>query len=103
MELDAYNSRKIKIIGFLMTFLILVIHGRYLEAETMTAPYWLQTCLGDGICRIAVPSFFFISGLLLFKSIDYFRLDVFWDKINKRIKTLLVPYFLWNLIFVFCS
>lgn len=100
MVISSYNSRKIRTIGFLMTFLILVIHGRYLEAETMTVPYWIQTCLGDGICRIAVPTFFFISGLLLFKSVDDFKLDIFVNIIKKRIRTLFVPYVLWCLIFV---
>lgn len=42
--------------------------------------------------HIAVPTFFFISGYLFFVNIETF------NKLKKRIKTLVVPYFLWNLI-----
>lgn len=44
-----------------------------------------------------MPSFFFISGFLFFNSI---KKRAFWvsfkEKIKKRFKTLLIPYFFWN-------
>lgn len=41
---------------------------------------------------------FFISGYLFFVNIETFNKDVYFNKLKKRIKTLVVPYFLWNLI-----
>ena len=46
---------------------------------------------------MAVPLFFFISGYLFFLQKD-FNAVIYKKKIHSRIKTLLVPYFLWNLI-----
>ena len=50
------------------------------------------------ICPIAVPSFFFISGYLFFKGLEDWNHQVWKRKMTKRIKTLLVPFILWNLI-----
>jgi fucose 4-O-acetylase-like acetyltransferase len=42
-----------------------------------------------------VPVFFFISGFLFFYSVD-FNTDVYKRKIKSRVKTLLIPYIIWN-------
>ena len=47
---------------------------------------------------LAVPAFFAISGYLFFDWQGKFTKDVYAQKIRKRVKTLLVPYLLWNLI-----
>lgn len=47
---------------------------------------------------IAVPLFFFISGLLFFKE-GLFDLALYGKKLKKRIHTILVPYLLWNIIY----
>ena len=44
-----------------------------------------------------VPLFFFISGFLFFKNVD-FNLDVYKRKILSRCRTLLAPYVIWNLL-----
>lgn len=46
---------------------------------------------------IAVPLFYFISGYLFFRQKE-FNIGVYKEKLCSRIKTLLVPFFLWNLI-----
>ena len=46
---------------------------------------------------VAVPLFFFISGYLFFKQKD-FNSEIYRQKIYTRMRTLLVPYILWNLI-----
>lgn len=54
-------------------------------------------------CKIifdpAVPLFFLISGLLFFWNVDSFSKNEYKRKIKKRIKTLLLPYLVWNLIY----
>lgn len=52
----------------------------------------------QGVCRAAVPVFFLISGYLFFIRLDDWDYSVWKDKIRKRVKTLVVPYLLWNII-----
>ena len=53
--------------------------------------------LVSNICNIAVPLFFMISGFLFFKE-GYLTSELYKSKIHKRIKTILVPYLIWNVI-----
>ena len=50
------------------------------------------------ICPVAVPMFFFISGYLFFKGLENWNYELWKGKMIKRVRTLLIPYFLWNLI-----
>lgn len=55
------------------------------------------------LARIAVPMFFLFSGFLLFhKCIDYTR-HIYLNKLKSRLKTLLIPYLIWNLITIIVS
>lgn len=47
---------------------------------------------------LIVPVYFFISGYLFFFNVDSLTRDVYITKLRKRIKTILVPYILWNAI-----
>lgn len=50
--------------------------------------------------RISVPIYFFISGYVFFAGVK-FNIDVYKQKIKNRIKTLLIPYVIWNALAVF--
>ena len=50
------------------------------------------------LTHIAVPMFFFISGFLFFNKLQEWNRTVYFDKLKKRIKTLLIPFFIWNTI-----
>lgn len=50
------------------------------------------------LCRVAVPIFFLISGYLFFVKLEKWRTDIWVEKLKRRAKTLLLPYFLWNII-----
>lgn len=59
----------------------------------------VEMWLGEGYGRLAVPMFLLISGYLFFPSSGTaFSRDFYTTKINKRAKSLLVPYLLWNFI-----
>ena len=58
----------------------------------------LRIALSHGICRIAVPVFFFFSGFLFFTHMDHWDTQVWLGKVKKRVRTLLLPYLLWNVI-----
>ncbi len=69
----------------------IVAPGEYIGYETFRR--FLQQMF-----LLAVPTFFAISGYLFFDWQGKFSKDVYFQKIGKRAKTLLVPYLLWNLI-----
>lgn len=48
--------------------------------------------------KTAVPTFFLISGYLLFRNVTRFTARIYFDKLRRRVKTLLVPYIIWNVI-----
>lgn len=52
------------------------------------------------ITHSAVPCFYFISGYLFFLNISQFNKTVWQKKMKSRVRTLLVPYLLWNAIFI---
>ena len=52
----------------------------------------------EGICRLAVPCFFFISGYLFFNHLQDWSWEEWIRKMKSRIRTLLLPYLLWNII-----
>ena len=54
------------------------------------------------IFHIAVPTFFLISGYLFFYRLDgKFTISVYWTKMKRRGKSLLIPYIYWNFIALF--
>lgn len=57
--------------------------------------YVSQRCIGD----VAVPAFFAISGYLFYNCKE-FDLFIYKSKIKRRVKSLLLPYILWNSLFL---
>ena len=49
-----------------------------------------------GIARLAVPTFFLISGYFFFYQLKKWDKSVYFGKLRKRLHTLLIPYLLWN-------
>jgi surface polysaccharide O-acyltransferase-like enzyme len=68
-----------------------------LKGCDVTLIKYIVLILSHELAHIAVPIFFIISGFLFFKE-DRFDKEIYTNKIRKRIKSLAVPYFLWNLI-----
>ena len=50
------------------------------------------------LTHVCVPVFFFISGYLFFKGLEIWDNRNYLQKIRRRMKTLLVPFLLWNTI-----
>lgn len=94
-----YLSDKLTILYTLLIIMVVYIHSYYLEAEQYSFALFLQKLTGGGICRVANYLFFCISGYLFAHNIK--GMHSVWQKQKKRVRTLLVPYILWNLIFVF--
>lgn len=59
--------------------------------------YFVIRFISETLGALCVPSFFFISGFLLFGGKDFGK-EIYKQKLVSRIRTLLIPYILWNLI-----
>ena len=89
---------KLKAISFSLIVMVLYIHGYYLEAETYSVASYVQDTIDKGLCSVAVPMFFCISGFLFFNGVN--SVSKVFEKQKRRMRTLMVPYVLWNIIFI---
>ena len=93
------SSQVIDALRFPCAVFVVLIHAWWVEPQSGPAAYsfpeLFQIFFAQGICRIAVPLFFFISGYLFFTKLERWDWKVYFGKLKKRTKTLLVPYLLW--------
>lgn len=89
----SYNSI-IAFLRFPLTLLVVFIHVPFNSSSVLCNnlhKFWIE-----GVCSIAVPTFFFISGYLFFTK--DFSCETYRSKLKRRIKTLLIPYIAWNFL-----
>ncbi len=99
MALSEYNSWKIRSLSTILIIMVLYIHSFLPEAEGYAFSGGLQRFMGiNGLAGVANNLFFVISGFLFFQRVNEAKDCVL--KIKRRVKSLLIPYFLWNCIFV---
>lgn len=96
-----YFWKKKTILSFVAIFLVIIIHSsatnQYLLPEdnlTSTASF-IRNLTAYSIGSIAVPLFFFLSGIAFFRN---YSNKLYFKKLHSRIKTLLIPYFFWNIV-----
>ena len=89
-------SNKIAAISFICTCLVVLIHVPVPSVQ-LSPGWFLSKLFSYGICLISVPIFFVISGFFLGRHQN----ETGWWKreVVKRIKSLLVPYFCFNLLY----
>lgn len=61
---------------------------------------YIRICFTQVLPHIAVPVFFLISGYLFFLKMDTFTLPFYKKQMKNRFKTLVIPYFLWNTLYL---
>ena len=90
-------SQKIKNMSIICALLVVTIHVDWQE-HTSTLLWWGRELICQGVAKVAVPFFFVVSGYFLSAHFD----EEYWWKreVTKRIRSLVVPYFLWSLIAV---
>lgn len=59
---------------------------------------FLKLCLSQTLVKVAMPVFFIMSGYLFFSNVEEWNLNIYREKIFRRVKTLLIPYLIWNLL-----
>lgn len=102
------QSLTIDLLRFPLAIMVVFIHMTPYTVNLIDADFKLLSAEGFVnvikilfsyiIPRIAVPTFFFISGYLFFYNFKEWDWSIYNKKIKKRIKTLVLPYIVWNLI-----
>lgn len=102
-------SQTCKLLRFPLAFLVIIIHTEKWNNGIPSMPIsnlnhidlldCFRIILGEGIARLAVPTFFLMSGYYFFFSkVNSFNHVSYLQTIKKRFKTLFIPYLVWNII-----
>lgn len=88
-------DHRIALMSLVAVVMVVFIHTAQHPAYEMWS-WWSMQIFGHGICNMAVPFFFIVSGYFLG---HHFGESGWWrTQVLKRVKTVLVPFFAWNLI-----
>lgn len=116
-KIDVSNSMQTELISRTITFLkfplavlVVILHTNPLTKPTaqigvydLAANYPFFSAVTWFFSRViayaAVPSFFVISGFLLFYNVEHFDKRVYFSKMRRRVNTLIIPYIVWNIIY----
>lgn len=96
-----YLSDKLRVLSLISIIFVLYIHSRFQPNEIMGMAYYdkIRLFTSEMIGRCAVPLFYLISGYLFFMKVPD-GVKSIGRKIRKRIKSLLIPYFIGCVFFV---
>jgi surface polysaccharide O-acyltransferase-like enzyme len=105
--MNVYLSEKIKVLSFAAIILIVFLHANnlfsyHIHFNLAGWVFFIEYFVSDGICRIAVPLFFTISGFLFFRNLNG-EIAGYLAKYKSRFFTLCIPFLLWSLwgLFIF--
>lgn len=92
-----YLSDKLTIISTILMIMVVRIHANYCAYPGISQlDMFIFNFFSSGYNKFAVPMFFCISGYLFARNITCWK-DC--AKLKKKVRTLVIPYILWNLIF----
>lgn len=77
--------------------LVMNIQGAVIRYDRWPIVAFVINLFSSVFADICVPLFFFISGFLFFYNSDFSK-KIYLTKLKKRVKTLLVPYLIWNFV-----
>ena len=91
------ENQKIANLGLVAACMVVLMHSGK-RPEIGTLAWYFYEITTQGVCRAAVPFFFLVSGFFLARHMNE---NGWWCKeIGKRIKTLLIPFWLWNVVYL---
>jgi len=104
-------SNTISFLRFPLAVLVVFLHADYsiyayetlgLTDIQLTYPIYsmVSWVMSHYIAYTAVPIFFIISVFLLFYNVPDYNFNSYKQKIQKRVKSLLVPYLTWNMLYL---
>lgn len=76
------------------------VSGDYSLLADWNTYEFLKLLVSQTLVKVAVPVFFIISGYLFFVNVSEWNVQVYRQKLLRRVKTLLIPYLFWNLLMV---
>lgn len=95
MVISDYLSKKLRFLSFFLVILVVFIHNYFGNIpSTDTFSYIFQTTLSKGVCYVANPLFFIISGFLFFRKQEIPSIKNYTEMLSKKIRTLAIPYML---------
>lgn len=106
--MDNLQSRTVEWLRYPLMLLIVLIHADdpVLMSMPQSGVSAILYFITRTVVRVAVPLFFVFSGYYFFflpgKGCETFTRAEYVEKLRKRVKTLLVPYILWNFIVYLC-
>ena len=97
--------KKITIINFLCIVIVIFIHTYNIDVYNLEGKefnleasiYWLERYF-KVLTAIGTPFFFIISGYLFFRTFSFSR-ECITSKYLSRLKTIVIPYLIWNTIY----
>ena len=108
MDSVKLQSATIDLLRFPLAIMVIFIHMNPEVSNLFDADFSLISghgiynvtgvLLSHVLTHIAVPTFYLISGFLFFINFQKWSWEGYKKKLSSRIKTLLVPYLLWNAI-----
>lgn len=94
--MNAYLSKKFKILSAISILMVLYIHMYYTEGKSLPILQIIEGTMGQ-YCLVAVPLFYLISGYLFFLKMPE-GIHSIPGKLRKRVRTLLIPYIIANIL-----
>lgn len=64
---------------------------------------FISEMISHNVGRIAVPCFFVFSGYFFFLKMKRWDFAFYREQLKKRVRTLLIPYLLWNILLIFIT
>ena len=108
INITKIQSESIDILRFPLAIMVIFIHENPNVINLIDADFSLLSghgfynmtgiLLSHVLTHIAVPTFFFISGFLFFINFQSWSWNVYKKKIRSRVKSLIIPYIIWNSI-----
>ena len=96
--LQKKESEAINMLRVIFTVMVVYIHSHVGAEKILDQSQWvygLEYAISESICRCAVPGFFLISSILLY------RRPFFWkNNLKKKIRGILIPYIIMNTFWI---
>ena len=104
MTPSKHFSSVVTSLRFPLILLVVLIHTQPVPPESLGNDHslyvYVATLIKEVFTRMAVPAFFVFSGYYAFKGKNLEQTPTYLSETKKRVWTLIVPYLIWNLIFI---
>ena len=104
----AAHSQALDLLRFPLAVVVLTVHafgiqgvqvyGEYHDFMSMPAYEAVYCFVMSFLAEYSLAIYFFISGYVFFLGVDDFPLGVWKRKLRNRLKTLLIPFIVWNVL-----